>query len=216
MERRILWVIDENRNQLATYSSRIRRAMPKSVEVRAITPFRRKEDYVEGVLGDPNTSCIVVDQKLKDTGIATYYGIELARYLRSINPKMPIYILTNFVEEKEQFAGSEWSVEDIIDKNDMGDNVKFQIITARMIRRMAVFEDLLADREKRFNELLKKSLNEELSAEEHAELKNLQDDRTAITLAAELKQLESLERSVDMYKSLWEKFRSLDKDKDDA
>lgn len=215
MDRRILWLVDENRNQLATYSSRIRRMMPASVEVRAIFPFRRKEDYIEEVLGNENTSGIVLDQKLKDTGIATYFGIELARYLRSISPKIPIYILTNFTREKEQFVGSEWSVEDIIDKSDMGDNAKFQIIAARILRRMAVFEDLLAAREKRFNELLKKSLNESLSVEEHTELKNLQDERTTVTLAVELTQLENLERSVDMYKSIWEKFKRLDKDKSD-
>jgi hypothetical protein len=215
MDRRILWLIDENSNQLMTYSSRFKRVMPSSVEIRSIYPFPRKEDYIETVLGNPNTGCIVVDQKLKDTGIATYFGIELANFLRSIDQKMPIYILTNFTKEKEQFVGSEWSVEEIIDKNDMGDRNKLHTLGARILRRMNVFDNMLGLREKRFADLLRKSLNEDLSEEEFTELHNLQAERTAATLASELKQLEELEKSVEVYKSVWEKFRRVQSEHED-
>lgn len=96
MNKRILWLIDENKRQSRTSVNQLRMILPNSITVEPIfPPYRQKADYLP-VLDDPETVCFVIDQKLKDTGIATYTGIELAQYLRSINHKIPIYILTNY------------------------------------------------------------------------------------------------------------------------
>jgi CheY-like chemotaxis protein len=206
MVQQIVWLIDENKQQLTTYRNILRRLLPKSVQVKAIEPLPKKEDYILAVLENPLTACIIVDQKLKDTGIANYYGIELAKYLRGVNTKIPIYILTNYVNEQEQFVGAEWSVEDIISKRDMSDDEKLKILKARILRRINVYEDLLEEREHRFHDLLRKSLTDELSEEERFELQNLQFERTSVTLASELHQLDELERVVDKYKDIFKKF----------
>ena len=116
MDNPIVWLIDESLDELQTYVDELRHLLPLSIDVKGMSPLPRKEDYFEAVLGDPNTACVLIDQKLKGTG-ANYLGIELARALRQVNTKIPIYILTNWIKEPEQFVGSEWSVEDIIDKN---------------------------------------------------------------------------------------------------
>jgi CheY-like chemotaxis protein len=215
MEKQVIWIIDENPNQLATYTRQFRRIMPPTIEIRSLEPLPAKEDYIDLVLGDRQTGCIIIDQKLKDTGVANYFGIELAKFLRSINQKIPIYILTNYTSERDQFVGSEWSVEDIIAKGDMSDTSKKDILKARIIRHMNVFDEISKLGEERFAILLRKSMHTQLSEEEFAELNNLQIERTAVTLASELQQLEKLEQTVDKYKEALAKFRRANSEVED-
>ncbi len=210
MDRRIVWFIDENDSERRTYSRTLTKILEGSVDVKGISPFPIKEDYL-ALLNGPNTSCIIIDQKLKTTGIATYTGIELAQYLRSINKKIPIYILTGFSEEEDEFQAGEWSVEEIIAKGDLIDARRAEIIAARILRHIDVYEDILAEREKRFNELLRKSLNDELGEEELRELEALQLERTADILAGEMNQLRKLEQVVEEHKRLLNRFNQLPK-----
>lgn len=201
-DNKIIWLVDENENQSKTYARRLGRLMPDPIKIdRIFPPFRTKEEYI-AVLDDPDTACIVVDQRLKDTGEATYTGIELAQYLRGINKKIPIYILTNFADEEDEFAGGEWSVEDIISKDVLNDEEEAQIVKARILRRMDVYEDLLNKRAQRFSELLKKSLTDNLNEAELQELEELQFERTASTLAGELAEQQALDQIIKTNKEL--------------
>src|SRR5687767_923459 len=85
--------------------------------------------------------------------------------IKAIVPKLPIYILTAFANEEGEFEGSEFNVEAILDKSEIEDPTSetAKIIKARFLRRLAVFEDVLSIREKRFHQLLIKSLKESLS-----------------------------------------------------
>jgi FixJ family two-component response regulator len=158
MMKKIIWLIDENENELRTYTRKLKRMMPDSVQINPVfPPYRKKEEYIS-VLNDPDTACIIIDQRLKDTGIATYTGIELAQYLRSINQKIPIYILTNYAEAEDEFAGGKWSVEDVIPKDALNNEEQLHTVEARIRRHINIYEDILNARAKRFNELLKKSL----------------------------------------------------------
>lgn len=210
MEKRVIWFIDENQIQLQTYLRALQLLMLHDVEVEVdsiFPPYPNKEDYIS-MLDDPATSTLIIDQKLKDTGIATYTGIELAQYLRGINSKLPIYILTNYVEEKEQFSGGEWSVDDIIAKSDLEDITSDNALTtkARILRRMDVYKDILGAREQRFSHLLRKSLNDQLNNEELKELEELQLERTSTILADELRDVKVLEELVEKHKELLRAF----------
>ena len=61
-------------------------------------------------------------------------------------------------------------------------------------RHMKVYGDILDERAKRFNELLKKSLDDSLNEAELDELAELQAERTAPTLAKDVEELQKLER----------------------
>ena len=199
----IVWLIDENPRQLKTYFNALKSVFPKSIVIKAMPPLQTKEEY-HAILNNPGTACIIVDQKLKETGIATYTGIELAQYLRGINSKMPIFILTNFASEEDEFAGGEWSVDDIIPKDKLSDLSKSIAITevARILRRIDVYEDILGQREQRFNKLLRKSLMGDFDDEERKELAELGAERAAPILADELRQLQKLEEIVTEHKKL--------------
>lgn len=208
MEKHIIWLIDENERQSRTYVNQLRMMLPLSITVEAIfPPYRQKADYLP-ILEKPETACFIIDQKLKDTGIATYTGIELAQYLRGINSKIPIYILTNYADDDE-FVGGEWSVEDIIAKGSLRDDEQSDITKARIIRRIDVYDDILGQREKRFRDILRKSLNDELEEAELQELEQLQFERTAPTLASELAELRQLEKLTSINQALLESLNQI-------
>lgn len=201
MDKHIIWFIDEDEHQRRTYYRELKRIMPESIQVEAMAPFRQKEDYLP-LLANSRTAGLIIDQKLKDTGVATYMGIELAQYIRGINPKIPLYILTNFVHEDDEFTGGEWSVEDIIGKDQLNDDEQTRIIQARLLRRIDVYEDILSQREQRFRNLLKKSLHDDFGNEERQELEQLQLERTSVTLASELAELQQLDKLVKAHQEL--------------
>lgn len=214
MMKKIIWLIDENENELRTYTRKLKRMMPDSVQINPVyPPYRKKEEYVS-VLDDPNTACIVIDQRLKDTGVATYTGIELAQYLRGINKKVPIYILTNFAHADDEFASGKWSVEDIIAKDELNDEEQSRIIKARVLRHIDVYEDILNERAKRFNELLRKSLSDSLDEAELKELEELQFERTAATLANELAEQQGLDQIIKTNKELIDILTQTSQDQD--
>jgi DNA-binding NarL/FixJ family response regulator len=203
MDKHVIWFIDEDEHELRTFHRQLRSMMPENIEVVAIFPFPQKEEYLK-ILDAPDTSCLIIDQRLKNTGIAAYTGIELAQYLRGVNKKIPIYILTNFADD--DFSDGAWSVEEIISKSDLSDEASAKTVAARLLRHLSIYQDILAEREQRFNDLLKKSLNDELGGEELEELEALQLERTSTTLASELAQLKELELIVERHKQLMGSF----------
>ena len=203
MNTQIIWLIDDDEGELTTYSNDLKLDMPQGIQIKAIRPYPRKVDYVSALLENPNTACIIIDQKLKETRIATYTGIELAQYLRRINKKIPIYILTNFPDDKD-FAGHEWNIEYIIPKGNFRDEEGAQTAKARILRHTNVYEDILDGRAKRFNELLKKSLDDSLDEAELDELAELQAERIAPTLAKDVEELQKLERIANTNEKLIE------------
>lgn len=180
----VVWLIDEDEHQLRTYRAMLEKAIPSegNIEVKGIKAYPKKVDYLE-VLNDPRTASIIIDQRLKETGEADYTGIELAQFLRSINDKLPIYILTNYPED--EMANGDWSVEDVISKEEIGKKDRQQVIVARLLRRISVHQVILGEREQRFRALLKKSLDSELNEKEQDELNELRFARISAIAASE-------------------------------
>ena len=194
MKKQIIWLIDDKQDESITCCNELKLGMPQRVQIETICPpYRKKEDYAS-TLENPDTACLIIDQRLKDTGIATYTGIELAQHLRGINTKIPIYILTNFAET-DDFTSGEWSIEYILSKKSLlNEEEKARIAKTRILRHIDVYEDILDERAKRFNELLKKTLDDSLDEDELEELAELQFGRFAPTLAREVEELQKLEQ----------------------
>ncbi len=182
--------------------------MMPSVEVRAMEAYRQLDDYLP-LLENPRTACIISDQRLKVTGIATYTGIELAEFLRDINPKIPIYILTNFAEEKGDFIGGEWTVEDIVRKSELTNEEESKVLAARILRRINIYEDIKSEREKKFHSLLMKSMNGELEDAELQELDELRLQKTSASLAKELTEIRQMEQIIKAQEDLIRRFEHL-------
>ena len=186
MSKHIIWLIDDNKRDSTTYSNGLKLDMPQGFQVETICPpYCRIEDY-SALLENPDTACIIIDQRL----YTTYTGIDLAQYLRSMNQKVAIYILTSYADEEGEFTGGESSVENIISK----DSFNARTVIARILRHTNVYEEILDGRAKRFKELLKKTLDDSLDEAELEELTELQFGRTAPTSAKEVEELQKLEQ----------------------
>lgn len=187
------WFIDEDKDQRETYAEFLDEILGDTCHVEGIEPMATMPEMTY-LLTDQDTVLIIIDEKLKDTGIASYLGIELAVYFRGINKKLPIYILTNHPQANEDFDGSEWSVEDILDKGSITKNR--ELIQSRLLRRIDTYNDLITNRELRFEALLRKSLDEELTREETTELTELNYLRTTKIAADELGVLDALDAHI--------------------
>ncbi|HAU5563330.1 TPA: hypothetical protein JD264_05905 [Serratia fonticola] len=111
-----------------------------------------------------------VDEKLKHSGVATYSGVELVQRIRMHDSKIPIYILTSFSDEIEQYFGD---VEFVIDKNDWESEGEEDNLKKRFLRHINTYKDIKSKQAERFDFLLEKSLFSTLDDDEIIEFKAL-------------------------------------------
>lgn len=202
MSQIILYFVDEKEAARLANAPLLQRLLDSSdIKVEAIAPFPQFSQFDE-LLKNPNLGGFFIDQKMRGGSLVNYNGIELAGHLRSRYPKMPIYILTGYPPDDE-LTGGAYRVEDIIDKADIEerDSEKAQMLKARILRRLAVFDDVLNTREQRFHDLLVKSMKEALTVEEEKELGLLETERLAPQHAAELKDAKALEQAITELKA---------------
>jgi len=200
MNDKVIWFIDENETELRIYQRELAKRLGGNVKVEAIAPYGKMQDYVKKALSEEETVAIIIDQRLKNTGKAHYTGLELAEYLRGINPKLPIYILTNYSKDISLAEGL--NVEYILDKSDFNDDAKANTVIARILRHIDIYTDILSKRSQRFKKLLEKSLNHKLNKAEYSELQELQYIRLSSTSASELEQAQKLEQTISANKRL--------------
>ena len=167
-----IFFVDEDAEQRETFAHVLRQCVASTdsgILVEEIEP-RPTLAEMDFLVTDPDVVTVVLDERLKESGVATYFGIELAQYLRAINKKIPIYILTSYVDS-EEIADGEFSVEDVLDKQNIV--ARTQIEGARMCRRIDTYLDIQSEREKRFELLLRESTSRELSERELKEFREL-------------------------------------------
>lgn len=168
-----IYFVDEDEDLRETFQLMLQDCFPKSDDspkVHGIAPAPEMAD-MRFLVEDQEAVAIILDERLKESGVAQYFGNELATYLRNFNQKIPIYILTSFTES-EELLDAEMDVEDILDKQELA--AKKDIVGARILRRIDSYLDIGARRDKRFEMLIRKSMKEGLDAEEIRELEDLE------------------------------------------
>jgi hypothetical protein len=130
------------------------------------------DDYAD-LAADPETGAVMIDERLGEFAGVDYTGLQVADFLRTLRPELPIYILTNYASEIADDQGE--SVEFIIDKKTVRKAAK--VYVARILRAMQQYEAALMKQQRRLKELIDRKLVGELSEEEETELQHL---RTAI------------------------------------
>lgn len=193
--------VDENEDQRETYTLMLQDCFPKGDGVPIVSGVEPKPHVgdMSFLVENPSVVAIILDEQLKESGVAQYYGIELASYLRTLNSKIPIYILTSFVGSEELLEG-EMQVEDILSKQDL--SAKKHVVGARILRRIDSYLEIMGNRNVRFELLLRKSVRGELAEKEKEELEELGYLRDSsfeveeIISAEKLKKLEALEEKI--------------------
>lgn len=196
-----IFFVDEDDDQRETYSLMLQECFPKDSSAPVVVgiPPKPKLSDMRFLVEDEEVVSIVLDEQLKDSGVATYLGIELAEYLRGLNKKIPIYILTSYPHSEELSEG-EMKVEDILSKQDLPE--RKDIVGARILRRIDNFLDVASEREVRFEALLRKSMSSSLDESEKIEFVELDYLRSApfevdeIYSDEKLKRLDALELKI--------------------
>jgi CheY-like chemotaxis protein len=192
-----IYLVDENIQQRRAYVLALNELLEGSgYSVKALEPFPLQNDYA-GILASGSVAALILDQKMEDGGIP-YSGTELAAYLRSIVPTLPIIILSNYTKDTALFENGEGSVEYLVSKTVIADPTSrdAQVFKERFLRRLAGFADLLNERAQRYHELLIKSLKDKLTPEEEGELGLLEIERTLPQHASEIRDIKALETAI--------------------
>lgn len=165
----VLYIEDED-GAKKTYLSSLQRTFGKEYEIVAPDIQPDIAGMLESILNYQGLVSLVIDERLTVTGIANYQGTDLADAIREIDKKIPIYILTSYAKDVDQIHGS---IEFVIDKDIMSDLKKRDKLASRIRRHLATYKDIKSDREKRFDELLRKSMGGGLAEEEIKEFEDL-------------------------------------------
>jgi DNA-binding LytR/AlgR family response regulator len=187
MQRNKIYFIDEDAAARRANLRYLRALLDDdTLEFESMEPLKTFSQYND-LISRPSTAAFILDQRMKGSGLVNYQGIDLARHLRGIDGKMPIYILTGHPGEEADFAGSEHLVEYIIGKDEI-ENVnsnQAKIVKARILRHINVFNDVRDEQEQRFHDLIVKSMNGQLTASEIDEMNKIEGITTAPVVAAE-------------------------------
>lgn len=173
-----------------------------SIQIEPREPLPTLADY-SALIADNAVSALILDERLNTAGGVTYTGAELAAHLRAIGGNLPIVILTNYPED--DFAPQGWAVENIVSKRSVIYNPtspEAQAFKARLSRQIEIAGAVLAEREKRYHDLLVKNASGGLSADESSELTALEADRIAPVAAAERNQQQKMDTEIENLKRL--------------
>jgi len=181
MTEKIIFIDDEEDSRVI-YEDILQDIYGDEYEVIAIEPEPTTRDMVNKLISIQSLVSIVIDEKLQ-VGLATdYQGSQLVEAIRVLDSKLPLYILTSEIDLITPPLGS---VEYVIDKNEVEHSSYKEQCSMLMRRHINSFNDIKTARAERFDELLKKSIDIGLSAEEKKEYEELDIVRIKPTLSAE-------------------------------
>ncbi len=197
MNPNIVYLVDENEEQRRAFTLTLDELFEGSgLIIKAIAPLAKPEDYAS-LLANNLVAALILDQKMEDGGVS-YSGTQLSAFLRGIAPKLPIFILSNYTEDRALFENGEGAVEYIVPKQIITDPTTRDalIFKERFLRRLCGFKDLLSERGKRYHDLLVKSLRDKLTPEEEKEIGLLEIDRILPQQAREIGDIKTLEAAI--------------------
>lgn len=194
----VIAYIDEDRKEQNMYTRWLE--CTHELQIARIDPrsFKTLSDY-DRLLQDHELKAFVIDNKIAEYAGTPYEGVNIADFIRSLDCRIPIFILTNFSDpEDPEYEGA---VEYIIPKGHLNNKVNSTIHIKRILRAIGRYTDALSEREKIFSRLINKKVTEGLTEEEEVELENVRvdmDSRFALREANALQEMESVTRQRDV------------------
>ncbi|EOE6871700.1 TPA: hypothetical protein R4218_002547 [Klebsiella pneumoniae] len=169
--------IDDDKQAQETYKDPLQELFGEEFELLDIEPKFELSDMITTLQSYNNIVAYILDEKLNQLGKAGYLGQELAKAIRDLNPKVPIYIFTAFKDEFDSTYGPA-EIEYVIAKDELSDDEMQKSLSSKIRRHHNVFSDVLSQRAKRLDELLVKYLANNISPQETEEMNQLNLIRT--------------------------------------
>lgn len=174
--------IDDEEDSRFIYGAVLEEIYGTNFSVEALEPSESIDVMLKMIGMIDNVVSIIIDEKLQVGARTGYKGSELVQAIRGYDTKLPLYILTSEMGLIEPPFGS---VEYIIDKGKIAEPDYKRECSMLMLRHIDSFNDIRSSRMERFDALLKKSLTEELTAEEVLEYNELDLWRMRKVIAVE-------------------------------
>lgn len=163
--KRIYWLVDDDLQNARDYKELLQSSKGHPLKIEIVAAQRNLKDYLP-LLNDERTGGFILDQRLNELQPTNCSGLDLADYLRSYQPEIPIFILTQYSDPSLEQRGS--AVEQIILKPDVRKNL--ETYATRLLRRLREFELALSEQQKRLKSLIDKKVNGKLTSKEREEL----------------------------------------------
>ena len=135
-EKSIIKFVDDDAEDAKLYKQKLELYGDLLVELVDPTEFPAVSDY-DRILFD-ETKALVIDQRIAEYSGVPYNGLDVAEFLRSLNPMISIFILTNYESETEDLSLG-WSVEYIIPKTTFRTKEQVEIHIKRILDRIMLF-----------------------------------------------------------------------------
>ena len=171
-EMEIVWLIEDDEEQADQYGRLLEIASGNQFKVNYVAVKPRLTDYAD-LLADDRTGAIIIDQRLSELSGVAYEGIEVAEFLRTVRPELPIFILTQHSND-DLLLEKEESVEFVMGKDDL--TKRDAAYAARILRNIGRYEAALNKKQLRLKELIDLKLSDGLNEEEEEELQKIRAD----------------------------------------
>lgn len=191
MSKSIIKLIDDDSEDAKLYKEKLETDGYLKVELVDPKDFQSVSDY-DKILFD-TAMAIIIDQRVAEYSGVPYDGLEIAGFLRSLNPMIPIFVLTNYEKETEDIDLG-WSVENIIPKSKFRTKEQVLIHTKRILRAIGRYEDALSKKSGIFKELIDKKVSGKISEKEEKELNKIRSEFERIFSVREAKELDKIEK----------------------
>ncbi len=167
-----IWLIEDDEDQADQFGRILEQASNDQIEVKYVAVRPQITDYTP-LLTDMNTGAIIIDQRLSDLSGVAYQGIEVADFLRTSRPEIPIFMLTQHSTD-DLLVEKEGSVEFVIGKSEL--IKRDSVYAARILRSIGRYEASLDEKQARLKELIDLKLSDGLSEDEANELQDIRAD----------------------------------------
>lgn len=161
-----VWLVEDSATDAEEYT----RFLERSGKLRiTLSPIFETVDEYRILANNPAVGAVIVDKLLGEHAGVSYGGLEIATFLRTFDPALPVFILTNYPGPDLDAEGD--AVDLVIEKHQVRNYADTYV--ARILRRMGQYHESLNARQTRLRELIDLKLSKRLDSAEAEELATL-------------------------------------------
>ncbi len=159
-------------------------------------------DYAD-IVATSDVGAVIIDQYLDPGSVLGYTGIDVAEYLRRLRPGLPLYLLAH---GEQDLAGREAVVEDVILEDEFLQ--RCPVYAVRILRAMGRYLEAMAERDRRYRELVACKLDGALSRSEENELAAYRAEIELPFAGSAIEYTKTWEQSLDEERKLLDQFKN--------
>lgn len=158
-----VWLVEDSPTDAEEYTRFLERS--GKLKVTPCDVFESLDEY-RVLANNPAVGAVIVDKLLGEHAGVGYGGLDIATFLRTYDPGLPVFILTNYPGPDLDADGD--AVDLVIEKHLVRDFADTYV--ARILRRMGQYHDALNARQQRLRELIDLKLDGRLNEADAEEL----------------------------------------------